>query len=75
MRTTPTSGYHAQVDVVVVVQVAQQVHPPGVMTIAVRPTEVAPILPANLSILTLSFLCFYHNSPAVMTEEKTRKFP
>ena len=47
--------YHAEVQVVVVVQVAQQVHPPGVIIIAVRPTEVAPTLLENLNISVASF--------------------
>lgn len=47
---------------VVVVQEAQQVHPPGVITIALRPTEVTPSLPVNFTIVLPPFLSIYQNN-------------
>jgi hypothetical protein len=39
------SGYQAQVQVVVVVHVAQQVEPPGAITTALADVQVAPTFP------------------------------
>ncbi len=48
------SSYQVQVQVVVVVHVAQQVQPPGAITTALADVQVAPTLPVKRSIVYTS---------------------
>lgn len=68
------SSYQVQVQLVVVVHVAQQVQPPGAMTTALADVQVAPTLPVKRSIVYSSFhpgsICVY--CARVLSREQNR---